>query len=113
MSPARPNAGLLLALIMIACHAVPPAMAADAAAGRKKAGVCQTCHGLDGIATMPIAPHIAGESEIYLQSQLKAFRSGKRTHEIMSVIAKDLSDEDIADLAAWYASIEITAKMPE
>ena len=89
------------------------ALAADAAAGKEKARACRTCHGIDGIAKIPIAPHIAGESEIYLQTQLKAFRSGKRVHEIMSVIAKDLSDEDIADLAAWYASIRITATMPE
>ncbi len=89
------------------------AAAADAAAGRKKARQCQTCHGIDGIAKIPIAPHIAGESEIYLATQLKAFRSGKRVHEIMSVIAKDLSDEDISDLSAWYASIKITATMPD
>lgn len=89
------------------------AMAGDAGEGRKLARKCQTCHGLDGIAKMPDAPHIAGESQIYLESQLKAFRSGKRQHEIMSVIAKDLSDAEIGDLAAWYASIEITAKMPE
>ncbi len=87
--------------------------AADAAAGRKKARQCQTCHGIDGIARIPIAPHIAGESEIYLITQLKAFRSGKRTHEIMSVIAKDLSDEDQADLAAWYAAIKIEATLPQ
>ena len=59
------------------------------------------------------APHIAGESRIYLETQLKAFRSGKRQHEIMSVVAGQLSDEDIADLAAWYSSIEFTVTMPE
>ncbi len=95
------------------CIPALPSEAADAAAGRKKARQCQTCHGIDGIAKIPIAPHIAGESEIYLVTQLKAFRSGKRTHEIMTVIAKDLSDQDMADLAAWYASIEITATLPE
>src|SRR3546814_20549362 len=78
-----------------------PAAAADAAAGRQKARQCQTCHGIDGIAKIPIAPHIAGESQIYLDTQLKAFRSGKREHEIMSVVAKNLSAEDIADLSAW------------
>lgn len=90
-----------------------PAAAADAAAGRQKARQCQTCHGIDGIAKIPIAPHIAGESQIYLDTQLKAFRSGKREHEIMSVVAKNLSDADIADLSAWYASIKITATLPE
>ncbi|NIA68810.1 cytochrome c [Pelagibius litoralis] len=89
------------------------AFGADAQAGRQKARQCQTCHGIDGIARIPIAPHIAGENDIYLITQLKAFRSGKRTHEIMSVIAENLSDEDIADLAAWYASIEIKATIPE
>ena len=91
----------------------PLRKAADAEAGRKKARQCQTCHGIDGIAKIPIAPHIAGESEIYLITQLKAFRSGKRTHEMMSVIAKDLSDEDMADLAAWYGAIKIEATLPE
>ena len=74
--------------------------------------MCQMCHGLDGIARLPMAPNIGGESEIYLATQLKAFRSGKRQHEIMSVIAGQLSDADIANLAAWYASIQITATMP-
>ncbi|MEQ8354621.1 MAG: cytochrome c [Kiloniellaceae bacterium] len=101
-------------LAALALASLPQAAeAGDAAAGRKKARQCQTCHGIDGIAKIPIAPHIAGESEIYLATQLKAFRSGKREHEIMSVIAKDLSDEDISDLSAWYASIKITATMPE
>jgi cytochrome c553 len=62
---------------------------------------------------MPIAPHIAGESQVYLETQLKAFRSGKRENEIMSVVAAGLSDEDISDLAAWYASIEISVTLPE
>lgn len=105
---------LMFALGALVLAGLPQsAEAADAAAGRKKARQCQTCHGIDGIAKIPIAPHIAGESEIYLATQLKAFRSGKRVHEIMSVIAKDLSDEDISDLSAWYASIKITATMPE
>jgi len=108
---AKTRALLLLGLAAVALQATP-AMAADAAAGRQKARQCQTCHGLDGIAKIPIAPHLAGESQIYLQTQLKAFRSGKREHEMMSVVAKTLSDEDIADLAAWYSSIEIKATMP-
>jgi len=91
---------------------LPAAVAADAKAGKVKATACRTCHGLDGIAKIPIAPHIAGESQIYLATQLKAFRSGKRQHEIMSVIAGQLSDEDISDLSAWYSSIVFTATMP-
>lgn len=104
---------LLLGLALAGAGLSPPSLAADAAAGREKARQCQTCHGIDGIAKIPIAPHIAGESQIYLETQLKAFRSGKRVHEIMSVIAKGLSDEDIADLAAWYSSIEFSVTVPE
>jgi cytochrome c553 len=90
------------------------AMAADAKVGRDFAKQkCQTCHGIDGIAKIPVAPHLAGENEIYIQTQLKAFRTGKRVHEMMSVIAKELTDEQISDVAAWYASIKIEAKMPE
>ena len=103
----------LSAAIIAVASATTGHASADAAAGREKAKACQTCHGIDGIAKIPIAPHIAGESEIYLQTQLKAFRSGKREHEIMSVIAEQLSDEDIVDLSDWYASIKISVEVPE
>lgn len=108
----KTRAFLLLGLAAAVLQAAPAA-GADAAAGRQKARQCQTCHGIDGIAKIPIAPHLAGESQIYLETQLKAFRSGKREHEMMSVVAKNLSDEDISDLAAWYASIQIKATIPE
>ena len=89
------------------------ALAGDPKAGRKKAAKCQVCHGYDGIGTNPEVPHIAGESDIYLIRQLRAFRSGKRTHAQMSIIAKDLSDEDIANLAAYYSAIKITVELPK
>lgn len=113
-SPLRTLACLAFAVcIGLTLVQTPSAQAADAAAGREKAKACRTCHGIDGVARIPIAPHIAGESQIYLATQLKAFRSGKRTHEIMSVIAEQLSDDDIDDLAAWYASIEFSVTVPE
>lgn len=89
-------------------------MLAESGNGRKLVRQkCQTCHGLDGIAKIPVAPHLAGESQIYLEVQLKAFRSGKRKHEMMSVIAKDLSNDDIRNVAKWYSAIKITAKIPD
>ncbi len=91
----------------------PVAQGADPAEGRKLAAQCKTCHGLDGIAKIPVAPNLAGESQIYIEKQLKAFRSGKREHEMMSLVAKNLTNQQISDLAAWYQSIEIIAKMPE
>ncbi len=103
---------LLIALLLsmtTAGHATADPVAGKSFAMKK----CRTCHGIDGIAKIPIAPHLAGESQIYLETQLKAFRSGKRENEMMSVIAKSLTDTEITNLAEWYSSIEITAKMPE
>ena len=88
--------------------------AADPAAGKKVAqGTCAVCHGLDGIAKNPDAPHLAGENVEYLLRQLKAFKSGERKHEQMSIIAQGLSDEQMANVAAWYSSIKIKAEMPQ
>jgi cytochrome c553 len=105
----RRFASFLAATMIVATTA----SAGDPAAGRKKAARCAGCHGLDGIAKVPNAPHIGGESEFYLTKQLKAFRGGERKDPQMSLMAKPLSDEDIADLVAYYSRIEITAKVPE
>ena len=102
----RLSAGAAIALVVIA----PIAHAADAAGGRAKAEACVACHGADGIATMPAVPHLASQPEEYLADQLRQFRSGKRPSEVMAIIAKPLTDTDIADLAAWFASIRIEAK---
>jgi cytochrome c553 len=108
------KSSLFLAAAATIMASQAPSHAADAKAGRALAREkCQVCHGIDGIAKMPVAPHLAGESDIYLQTQLKAFRSGKRENEMMSVVAKGLSDEDISKVAAWYASIEISVKVPQ
>ena len=93
--------------------AAAPGHAGDARAGRAKAASCATCHGAAGISTLPNAPNLAGQPEIYLVEQLRAYRSGKRANEMMSVVARPLSDGDIDDLAAWYGSIRIEAKPPD
>ena len=87
--------------------------AGDPAAGRKIAGMCRTCHGLDGFAKIPIAPHIGGEPEAYLGAQLVAFRDGTREHEMMTVVARTLTDQKIADVSAWYAAHEIASTLPD
>jgi cytochrome c553 len=113
---ARPVGHALRAIVyaVIAMLAVVNALqAADPSAGRNKAKVCRTCHGIDGVGKMPTVPNIAGESEIYLAKQLKAFRSGERKDPQMSIIAKPLTDEEIANLAAWYASIKFSVTVPE
>ena len=102
------------AFILAALCAADTAFAADPAAGKKVAqGTCAVCHGVDGIAKNPEAPHLAGETAAYLVKQLKAFKSGERKHEQMSIIAQSLSEEDMANAAAWYSSIKIKAEMPK
>ncbi|MEK9952088.1 MAG: cytochrome c [Curvibacter sp.] len=98
-------AGLLLA--------VAGAAQADAAAGKLRAATaCAVCHGPQGLSLQPNVPHLAGQPEIYLAEQLRNYRSGKRHHEVMSVIAKPLSDRDIDNLAQWYASLQLRVEEP-
>jgi cytochrome c553 len=96
------------AALLATCSAC--ALAADPPPGRTKARLCETCHGPLGISNTPDAPNLAGQPRIYVDAQLKAFRSGKRVHEVMNVIARPLSDADIADLSDWYASIAVEAR---
>lgn len=81
-------------------------------AGRKVATMCRTCHGIDGYAQIPIAPHIGGEPKEYLEKQLMAFKTGARQHEMMSVVTAGLSAQQISDVAAWYASFTAVATLP-
>jgi len=104
------------ALVFGACLAVcftARADAGDAKAGRAKAeSVCGVCHGVDGLAKIPEAPNLAGQSESYLTEQITAFKSGERKNEMMSVVVQDLSETDIENLAAYYSGIEISVKAP-
>ena len=85
----------------------------DMADGRAKAdAACALCHGQYGVATMPGAPNLAGQNAIYLSEQLKNYRSGKRHHEVMTYIAKPLTDAEIAQLAAWFSSIKVSVETP-
>ncbi|MEX6508822.1 cytochrome c [Jiella sp. M17.18] len=101
-----------LALAAIPALAPFPAGAADLAAGKARAAMCATCHGPKGLAVVPDAPNLAGDSAYYLAAQLKAFKSGKRQHEQMSLIAQSLSDGDIDNLAAWFSAITVEATLP-
>jgi len=89
------------------------AFAADVAAGRTKALMCQACHGLDGLSKVPDAPNIAGQTESYLALQLAAFKAGTRKSETMNVVSSTLSEADVANLAAYFSAIEIkVVKIP-
>ena len=96
---------LMMSLILLCAGA---AQARDPVAGQKLAGMCAACHGQNGLSTLPNAPHLAGQPAIYVTEQLKNYRNGSRKNEVMAVIAKPLTDEQIDDLAAWYASIQIS-----
>ena len=113
MSP-RPSTILVIASSMLSYNiAAGPSLAAgDLKAGRKKALECQACHGLDGASKLAEAPNLSGQVETYLVKALNDYKSGARTNEMMSIVAAPLSDRDVADLAAWYASIQITVEKP-
>ncbi|MGH7277181.1 MAG: c-type cytochrome, partial [Candidatus Rokuibacteriota bacterium] len=81
-----------------------PAPAADVEAGRQKAGPCAACHGADGTAVIPGTPSLAGQPALFTHWQLIKFRDGRRQDPQMSPFATNLSDADMADLAAYYAA---------
>lgn len=83
--------------------------AGDVAAGQAKAAVCAACHGADGIAVIPGYPNLKGQNEQYIAASIKAYKQGQRTGglaPVMQAQANLLSDEDIANLAAFYASLK-------
>lgn len=82
----------------------------DPREGRRLAAqTCQACHGMDGISKQANAPTIAGHPEDYFIRQLRAYRDGVRHDEQMSIAARDLTDEQIRALAAYYSAIELEA----
>mgnify|MGYP003388599407 CR=1 FL=1 len=82
-----------------------PVFAGDAAAGKGKSMMCGACHGPAGISSVPAYPNLAGKKEADLIKQLKDIKSGARNAPTMKGIVASLSDTDIADLAAYYASL--------
>lgn len=77
----------------------------DAAAGKEKAGACAACHGPEGISIAGQWPNLAGQYEDYLAMALRQYQNGKRNNAVMIGMAAGLSKQDIADLAAYYASL--------
>ncbi len=79
--------------------------AGDAEAGKAKSMTCAACHGGTGISPVGIYPNLAGQKEEYLVAQITAYRDGTRENAQMSPMVSGLSDEDVANLAAYYASL--------
>jgi cytochrome c553 len=90
----------LTALLAAPCAAQgPPSKAAQ------KAQPCAVCHGQDGVGTSPIFPNLAGQKALYLAKALREYRSGRRADPVMTVAARDLTDDDIELLAEYYEGL--------
>ena len=95
---------IFIAILTSLLFASTSALAGDAAAGKAKSAVCASCHGPAGVSANPLWPNLAGQKEQYLAKQIKAFRDGDRKDPMMSPMAMGLSDDDIANLAAYYSA---------
>lgn len=103
----------LLTLGLVTCcfigvdaRAQPGGPAADVAAGQQRAAACFACHNANGIAQIPGTPHLAGQERGYLEKALRAYRDGSTRQEpTMNAMAKPLSDQDIANIAAYFSSL--------
>ncbi len=82
-----------------------PPVHGDAVHGATKAAVCAACHGPQGIAVAAVFPNLAGQSQTYLYVQLRAFKDGARDNAVMKPLAAALSDQDMRDIAAHFASL--------
>ena len=80
----------------------------DPAAGQAKSALCATCHGNDGNSELAINPKLAGQNAKYMVKQLMDFKSGARSGPTMAAMVAALSEQDMEDIAAWYASQEVT-----
>lgn len=99
--------GLLMAAQPVMAQAPAGGLKGDPAAGARKNSMCIGCHGIPEYKTaFPVlyrVPKIAGQNEAYLVASLQAYRSGDRSHPSMKAISASLTDQDMADLAAFYA----------
>ena len=93
-----------IALALALASISTSALAGDIEAGRIKSAMCASCHGVNGISMSPLWPNLAGQKEQYLIKQIKAFRDGTRQDPMMAPMVAALSDADIENLAAYYAS---------
>ena len=102
---------LVIGAALVACAhtaaALAQAPAGDPKRGAEKVAMCQGCHGIEGWRTafpeVYHVPRISGQHASYLYNALRAYKSGERNHPSMKGIASSLTDQDMADLAAYYA----------
>ena len=104
---------LAIAATVAALGTSPAHAEGSAEAGQAKSAVCAACHGVDGNSANPEWPSLAGQHPGYLVTQLSAFKSGDRQNVLMSPMALPLSEEDMQDLAAYFAAQPVTPKEAE
>lgn len=80
--------------------------AADIEKGKAKSSSCVGCHGVNGISAIPTFPNLAGQKAAYTAAQLKAFKDGTRKNATMASMVLQLTDQDMADIAAYYESLK-------
>lgn len=98
---------VVASLVLISIGSTAHAAGGDYRRGLEKSQVCQSCHGREGNESLlPSYPRLAGQHEDYLVHALKSYRDGSRQNAVMAGFAGNLSDRDIADIAAWYARQE-------
>jgi cytochrome c553 len=105
------NVKILPAVLLVLLASSPGAShaAGDPEAGKIKSYTCTGCHGIPGYKNVyPTyhVPKLGGQNEAYIAASLKAYRAGERQHSTMVLQSQALSDEDIADIAAYFASLE-------
>ena len=96
-----------LSLAVTLAWTAPSLAAGSKEAGQAKAATCGACHGMDGNSISPEWPSLAGQHESYILKQLNDFHGGKRQNPLMSPMAAILSEQDMADLAAYFSSLAI------
>lgn len=94
----------LLGTLSLMTATAMPAFAGDAAAGAQKSAICGACHGATGSSINPEWPNLAGQHESYIVAQLQSFKQGKRDNPLMMPNAAMLSEQDMQDIAAHFAS---------
>lgn len=97
----------LLALLSVT--SVSAVAAGDPVAGKEKSQICASCHGADGNSVMGDWPKLAGQGAKYIETQLAAFKSGGRKNDLMAPMAANLSEQDMADLAAYFSSQKLVS----
>jgi len=95
---------ILSLLLTVSVISTANALEGDATAGKTKASICGGCHGATGLNPSPTYPDLAGQHAAYIQKQLADFKSGARSDMMMAPMAANLSEQDMADLAAFFSS---------